>query len=72
MYYMICCYSHAVLTFSALCDVGTFYNESANECQDCAKGYYSDMRGLLRCTPCGIGETTGTTASVNRSQCIGV
>ena len=67
----ICDHLPAFFSFSALCDVGTFYNVSANKCQNCPKGHYSDMRGLLRCTPCGIRETTVTTASVNRSQCIG-
>ncbi|CAH1795054.1 unnamed protein product, partial [Owenia fusiformis] len=56
--------------YCLMCLMGTYANQTTNECIPCPKGQYNDEKGLPECKACPEGTSTLDVYSRNVSECI--
>jgi hypothetical protein len=56
---------------SALCDVGTEWNDVTGQCEPCKIGYYQDEEYQKQCKACDSGKTTESTGQISGDSCVG-
>ena len=52
-----------------ICTPGSFLNSSRNECELCARGYYTDQPQETSCTECPPDTSTKYVGATSREQC---
>jgi hypothetical protein len=59
------------IMLSALCDVGTEWNDVTGQCEPCKIGFYQDEEYQKQCKACDSGKTTENTGQISEDSCVG-
>jgi len=51
------------------CKSGSFFDNEADKCTQCAKGEYSSMDGVEECSACGRGQYSDATGAASCTNC---
>ena len=51
------------------CKSGSFFDNEADKCTQCAKGEYSSMDGVEECSACGKGQYSDATSAASCTNC---
>jgi hypothetical protein len=58
-----------ILLFSDVCQLGQYFNNANNACENCPLGFYQNTTGLFYCLPCPVDKTTRQTGAIYESDC---
>ncbi|XP_035694583.1 sushi, von Willebrand factor type A, EGF and pentraxin domain-containing protein 1-like [Branchiostoma floridae] len=53
------------------CPVGSLFNTTSKQCQECEEGTYQDREAQMECLPCPNKQTTFGTGAHNVAMCLG-
>lgn len=60
-----------VVTFKAMCKLGSYSPTGLAPCIPCEKGFFQEMEGRRLCLKCNLGTTTSDKGSSSSKQCAG-
>ena len=63
-------FDNIVTIFSAVCPVGSYWNDVTVKCDPCPIGRYQDEASMLECKPCEGNKTTKLVGANRSDDCV--